>query len=322
MPGAAPRVLQHLEARRGELPQVLRTQTPLEQALVLDLSFDSLTGGDDPTSFDAVAARARIDQAMREAGTDVAIGRYLEPRPIYTDPAFGAETLSADRRTVHLGVDVFAPAGTEVATPLDAVVFDVDVCEGHLDYGGLVVLRHQLPDGSAFGTLYGHLDPESLEQLTSGQRLDAGDVFAQLGDEPVNGGWPPHLHLQLLAADPRDLPDVPRGVVDPDDLEAHRAVYPDPSALLNLPDDRPVWRDPHDDLAPGRDARFARNLKTSYDRPLTLVRGWRHLLFDSYGRRYLDAYNNVPHVGHAHPRVARAVAEPVSYTHLTLPTKA
>jgi 4-aminobutyrate aminotransferase-like enzyme len=37
------------------------------------------------------------------------------------------------------------------------------------------------------------------------------------------------------------------------------------------------------------------------------VRGWKHHLFDQWGRPYLDAYNNVPHVGHAHPRI-RAVA--------------
>ena len=38
-----------------------------------------------------------------------------------------------------------------------------------------------------------------------------------------------------------------------------------------------------------------------------LVRGWQHHLFDEWGRPYLDAYNNVPHVGHAHPRI-QAVA--------------
>ena len=308
-PPAADRIRDHVERRRGELPAVLPACGPLDRATVLDLSFDALTGGDDPTRFDAAVAAARISDATRAGGADLAIGRYREPRPIYTDRAFGEEALTGARRTVHLGVDVFARAGAEVATPLDAVVHDVDVCEGHLDYGGLVVLRHRTPQGDVFGTLYGHLDPESIEALTPGQRLEAGDVFATLGDERVNGGWPPHLHLQLLAADPNELPPVPRGVADPDDLAAHLHVYPDPSPLLGLPDDRAVFRDPHEDLEPGRDARFARNLKTSYDRPLTLVRGWRHLLFDSHGRRYLDAYNNVPHVGHAHPRVARAVAE-------------
>jgi 4-aminobutyrate aminotransferase-like enzyme/Ser/Thr protein kinase RdoA (MazF antagonist) len=45
-----------------------------------------------------------------------------------------------------------------------------------------------------------------------------------------------------------------------------------------------------------------------YDRPLHLVRAEGVWVFDADGRRYLDAYNNVPTVGHAHPRVAEAVA--------------
>ncbi|HEY7738556.1 MAG TPA: aminotransferase class III-fold pyridoxal phosphate-dependent enzyme [Candidatus Limnocylindria bacterium] len=46
----------------------------------------------------------------------------------------------------------------------------------------------------------------------------------------------------------------------------------------------------------------------TYDRPLHLVRGEGPWLFDATGRRYLDAYNNVPVVGHAHPRVVEAIA--------------
>jgi 4-aminobutyrate aminotransferase-like enzyme len=45
-----------------------------------------------------------------------------------------------------------------------------------------------------------------------------------------------------------------------------------------------------------------------YERPLQLVRGEGVWVFDADGRRYLDAYNNVPHVGHAHPHVAAALA--------------
>ncbi len=45
-----------------------------------------------------------------------------------------------------------------------------------------------------------------------------------------------------------------------------------------------------------------------YERPLHLVRGEGAWLFDSAGRRYLDVYNNVPHVGHAHPAVLEAIA--------------
>ena len=39
------------------------------------------------------------------------------------------------------------------------------------------------------------------------------------------------------------------------------------------------------------------------------VRGWKNYLFDQMGRTYLDAYNNVPHVGHSHPRIQKVVTK-------------
>jgi 4-aminobutyrate aminotransferase-like enzyme len=47
----------------------------------------------------------------------------------------------------------------------------------------------------------------------------------------------------------------------------------------------------------------------SYERPLYLVRGEGCRLFDNKGNAYLDAYNNVPAVGHCHPRVVEAIAQ-------------
>jgi 4-aminobutyrate aminotransferase-like enzyme/Ser/Thr protein kinase RdoA (MazF antagonist) len=47
----------------------------------------------------------------------------------------------------------------------------------------------------------------------------------------------------------------------------------------------------------------------SYEEPLYLVRGEGSRLFDNEGNAYLDAYNNVPVVGHCHPRVVEAIAE-------------
>ena len=44
-----------------------------------------------------------------------------------------------------------------------------------------------------------------------------------------------------------------------------------------------------------------------YDEPLHIVRGDGVWLYDDQGRRYLDAYNNVPHVGHCHPHVVQAL---------------
>lgn len=49
-------------------------------------------------------------------------------------------------------------------------------------------------------------------------------------------------------------------------------------------------------------------LALSYRAPLHLVRGWKQYLYDADGAEYLDAYNNVAHVGHSHPRVVEAIA--------------
>ncbi len=53
---------------------------------------------------------------------------------------------------------------------------------------------------------------------------------------------------------------------------------------------------------------FSRALSISYDDPIPVVRGAGARLHDPDGRSYLDMVNNVCHVGHAHPRVAGAIA--------------
>jgi 4-aminobutyrate aminotransferase-like enzyme len=54
---------------------------------------------------------------------------------------------------------------------------------------------------------------------------------------------------------------------------------------------------------------IGRNLSIGYREPVKVERGWMQYLYDETGRRYLDAYNNVPHVGHCHPRIVRAGQE-------------
>src|SRR5271157_673119 len=57
---------------------------------------------------------------------------------------------------------------------------------------------------------------------------------------------------------------------------------------------------------------FSSNLSLSYDRPLKIVRGWMQYLYDDTGRAFLDVYNNVPLVGHSHPRIVQAVQKQVA----------
>jgi 4-aminobutyrate aminotransferase-like enzyme len=51
------------------------------------------------------------------------------------------------------------------------------------------------------------------------------------------------------------------------------------------------------------------NVRLFYDEPLHLVRGEGTWVFDAAGRKFLDCYNNVPHVGHCHPHVVEAICK-------------
>ena len=63
-----------------------------------------------------------------------------------------------------------------------------------------------------------------------------------------------------------------------------------------------------DELLERRYRVLGRGSPLFYEKPLHLVRGEGVWLWDDEGRRYLDAYNNVPHVGHCHPHVVEAIA--------------
>ena len=57
-----------------------------------------------------------------------------------------------------------------------------------------------------------------------------------------------------------------------------------------------------------RKAHLGPSLSMSYDEPLHIVKGFGQYLYDSEGKCYLDAVNNIQHVGHSHPKIAK-VAE-------------
>ncbi|KEO54448.1 aspartate aminotransferase family protein [Thioclava pacifica] len=63
------------------------------------------------------------------------------------------------------------------------------------------------------------------------------------------------------------------------------------------------------DLLQRRARLLGPNVPIFYDRPVEIVRGQGASLFDAHGQRYLDAYNNVAHCGHSHPRIVKAICE-------------
>ena len=232
------------------------------------------------------------------------LGYYNEPRLIYTAPAFRMGPWKAsNRRTVHIAIDVFADEGTELFAPLEGEVFAAEYRDSQLDYGGVIILKHNTPHKDEFFTLYGHLDPMFLSKLKVGDKIEKGQRFCQLGAPNVNGGWAPHVHFQLaLTTDGMEF-DWP-GVADPDDLDFWNSICPNPASLLNLKEIDCLYEPSNKkEVLNDRLNHFGGNLSVSYDDPILISRAWKHHIFDEWGRPYLDAYNNVPHVGHSHPRI-------------------
>jgi len=299
-----------LAARTASFAPALGVDLRVEPSLVLDLSAGgAIVNGDERANAEP-AFTGRVFAAIRDAGVRVAVGRYDEPRLLYVTPAFAAgDGTLAEHRTIHLGLDLFAEAGTPVHAPLDGEVHAADEHPIRLDYGGVIVLRHATDDGAAFFTLYGHLSRASFADLRVGQRVARGEQIARLGRPEENGGWTPHLHLQIITDFLGLGSDFP-GVCTPSRRDVWCSVSPDANLLVGIPADRfPAPARPRPEVLARRRALVGSSVRVSYRRPLRIVRGWRQYLYDDEGRRYLDAYNNVPHVGHCHPHVGHAAAQ-------------
>jgi 4-aminobutyrate aminotransferase-like enzyme/Ser/Thr protein kinase RdoA (MazF antagonist) len=298
------RVRQWLRAQ--QFAPVLDADLRRESSVVLDLGIGSPLVSGDPNENAEPMLTSRIDAMMREAGVRVGVGCYDEPRLLYTAPFFGASVASSERRTIHIGLDLFAPAGSPVHAPLDGVVHAFANNAVPQDYGPVIILRHETDDGDAFFTLYGHLSRSSLEGLAIGGRIACGERFASLGTAAENVGWTPHLHLQIITDSLGLGTDFP-GVAPASQRAVWRSLSPDPNVIVGVPAERFPLAEP-DGLTTlaERRRRFGGNLSIAYRAPLKVERGWMQYLYDDSGRRLVDAYNNVPHVGHCHPRVVRA----------------
>jgi len=258
----------------------------------------------------ALPLRADVFAAMKASGVACGVGRYDEPRLLYVSPLFGASPKPTDeRRTIHLGLDLFVVPGTPLHAPLDGVVYALADNAAPLDYGPVVILRHHTTAGDEFFTLFGHLSRQSLAALRVGQPVRRGEPFARVGAFEENGGWPPHVHFQIILDLLDRSTDFP-GVAYASERAVWTSLSPDPNLLVGIPAERfPAEAPSVPASLAQRRALLGGNLGLSYRKPLRVARGWMQYLYDDTGRAFLDVYNNVPLVGHSHPRVVRAVAE-------------
>lgn len=282
----------------------------LGPALPLDLSVGSLDLGNNANFAANEAFQHTVNQLLARAHAQLGAGGYAETRPFYTSDAYLVEGNDGPRwRSVHLGLDLWAAAGTPIYAPLPGVVHSFQDNAHDNDYGPTIILRHDISDRLHFYTLYGHLTRTDLILLKVGQRVAQGETIAHIGPAPENGNWPPHLHFQIVLDLLDKVGDFP-GVAFPDELPWWLSLCPNPNALLG--DRYTAAATPEApstaDMLARRRQRLGGNLSISYQQPLHIVRGAGPYLYDRHARRYLDTLNNVAHVGHQHPKVTTAIS--------------
>jgi murein DD-endopeptidase MepM/ murein hydrolase activator NlpD len=137
----------------------------------------------------------------------------------------------AEPRRLHLGTDIWGPAGTSVYAFSDATIHSFAFNDNFGDYGATIILHHQIANNS-FYVLYGHLSLSSLWGLEEGLPIAKGVKFAEFGNAEDNGHWPPHLHFQVMNDIQGFKGDYP-GVCQYSKRDEYLKNCPDPAFILD-----------------------------------------------------------------------------------------
>ncbi|UBM60075.1 peptidoglycan DD-metalloendopeptidase family protein [Marinilongibacter aquaticus] len=144
----------------------------------------------DPDSTSAFSSY--IFEKIKSQGGQVGIGGWLENRTIYRSRE---QFNTGKSRNIHLGVDIWLPAESPLFAPETCEIYGLANNTGFGNYGPTIILKAQHKE---LFYLFGHLSLDSLEGKTEGQKIEAGQSVGKIGNYPINGDWPPHLHFQVM----------------------------------------------------------------------------------------------------------------------------
>ena len=180
---------------------------------------------------DPSQCQAYIDEILNQTGAQLAFGGYLEKRNLYDNsPNFADNSL--ENRNIHLGLDIWAPAGAPILVPVAGLVHSFANNKGHGNYGPTLILGHQT-EKLRFYTLYGHLSRASLRDFEPGRQFERGEKLAEIGELEENGHYAPHLHFQIIL-DLGDFEGDYPGVCSESTLDHFKKNCLNPNLLLKI----------------------------------------------------------------------------------------
>jgi 4-aminobutyrate aminotransferase-like enzyme/Ser/Thr protein kinase RdoA (MazF antagonist) len=278
----------------------------------IDMSISSPFLGNFAEYNDLKESILKMDYLKAKNPETLFVGGYLEFRPFYSTDSFKKlRNNGIEYRTAHLGIDIWADAGTAIHSPLDGTVSLLTNNSNDGDYGPTVIMNYEISKTTSFYILYGHLDNEVLVRLRLGEKIKKNELIAYIGNESENGKWVPHLHFQIIF-DMMEYGENFPGVSAPSELDIYAALSPDPNLLFKDPALEKNECITDKELLDYRKEHLGKGLSLSYQKPLSILRGEMQYLIDSKGQKYLDTVNNVAHVGHENPRVVATAQKEIA----------
>lgn len=175
---------------------------------------------DNPDRFDHY-----IQAVLKKSNATWGYGGWGEDRRFYESSEGGREY-----RNIHLGLDIWLPAGTSIHAPFAGTIYNFTEDKNPKGSGPMIMTEHAI-DKTPFWILYANVGASSLEGLLRGKIVRSGDKIAVVGSKKENGGWPSHLHLQLICDIGKydgAFPEYARQ----SDKENMLRVCPDPESLI------------------------------------------------------------------------------------------
>ena len=217
-----------LQKHRNEFHQLVDFSVATDRICQLDFTENNSAFSEKGMDADRQLSEY-IQTQLQQSGAKFGIGGYAENRAIYPMEHFSA---GKEPRTLHLGIDIWGPSGTEVYAPLGGMVHSFAFNNTPGDYGATIILQHQL-ETIVFHTLYGHVSLADLAQLHEGQYINRGELIAHFGEPAENGNWPSHLHFQVIGDMNLKQGDFP-GVCALSERDKYLQNCPDPDLILNM----------------------------------------------------------------------------------------
>ena len=229
---------------KSQLENVLKKNQPGFRSVVdFNAATDKLllldfTSKNEALTGELIADTAKFSQyisnKLSAAHATYGIGGFGEDRILYQrSNHFESTDLSGTpARSIHLGIDIWGPAGTKVFLPIGGTVHSFAYNDNFGDYGATIILQHQL-ETVVFHTLYGHLSIADLVNMQEGKYISRGELLAHFGEPKENGDWTPHLHFQIIQDMRVSKGDYP-GVCSVSEKEKYLNNCPDADLILNM----------------------------------------------------------------------------------------